>query len=111
MDGPGNSAVYRHIVQVPLTAEVVTAKNRNYHIPPEKYRRIALPSKKYHNYCNYRFTAELLLPTLDTAQKVPLTLDTAQEVSPTLDTAQNIPATLDTVQMVPPALDTTRVLL
>ena len=113
--GPGNMAVYHHILVIPPTAIVVTAENRK-----TAYRRIALPPTKCRHVLvlpllpkkntksRYREnvpptlnTAKRLPPTLDTAQKVPPTLDTAQKVPPILDTAEKVPRTLDTAQKVP----------
>ena len=52
--GPGNMAVYHHILVTPPTAKVVTAKKRKLPtaktIPPKKDRHISvlpLPSKEY----------------------------------------------------------------
>ena len=122
--GPGNMAVYRHILVIPPTAKVLPPKNR---LPPKQYRRIALPPKKSRHILVYRFrqkstansrycqkvpptlnTAKRVPPTLDTAQKVPPTLDTAQKVPPTLDIAQKIPSTLDNAEKVPCTLDTAK---
>ena len=46
VSGPGNMAVYRHILVIPPTAKVLPPKNEK--SPTAKnYRRITLPPKKY----------------------------------------------------------------
>ena len=44
--GPGNMAVYRHILVIPPTAKVLPSINEN-RLPPKHYRRIALQPKKF----------------------------------------------------------------
>ena len=64
--GPGNMAVYRHILVIPPTAKVLPPKNR---LPPKQYRRIALPPKKSRHILVYRFRQKSTAnSTVDTAK-------------------------------------------
>ena len=108
--GPGNMAVYRHILVIPPRAKVVTAEPlktayRQSITAALHYRRINSPIFWFYrfrekNTANSRYRQKVP-PTLNTAKRVPLTLDTAQKVPPTLDTAQKVPPTLGTAQKIP----------
>ena len=108
-------AVYRNILVIPPTAEVLTPKNEKppatktlppYCITAEKippYLGFTASAKKSTANSRYRQNEP---PTLNTPKRVPPTLDTAQKVPPTPDTAQKVPPKLDVAQKVPPILDT-----
>ena len=98
--GPGNVAVYRHILVISSTAKVVTAEIRK-----TAYRQ-NITAEKIPPYFGFTASAKKIPPTLDTAKRAPPILDTAQMVPPTLDTGQKVLPRPDTAQKVPPILDT-----
>ena len=61
--GPVNLTIYRHILVIPPTAKVVTAKKTQNYLPPKHYRR-----KNTAVFWIYRFRQNKT-PTLDTAKK------------------------------------------
>ena len=118
--GPGNMAVYRHILVIPPTAKVLPPKNEKpptaktsppYCITAEKntaifwfyrFRQKSTANPRYRQKVPPTLNAaKRVPPTLDTAQKVPPTLDNAQKVTSILDTAAKVPRTLDTAQKIP----------
>ena len=84
--GPGNTAVYRHILVIPLTAKVLLPKNGK---PPtaKTIPPCCITAKK--NTAIFWFYRVCQKSTANSSyrQKVPPTLNTAKRVSPTLDTA------------------------
>ena len=92
--GPGNMAVYRHILVIPPDVEVLPPKNEKpptaKTLPPYCITAEKIPS--YFGSCRFRQKSTVysryrqkVPPTLNTVKRVPLTLDTAQNVPPTLD--------------------------
>ena len=71
--GPGNMAVYRHVLVLPSTAKVLPPKNKKKRLPPEHYRR-----RNTAIFCFYRFRHESTAKSRY-CQIVPPTLNTAKE--------------------------------
>ena len=118
-------AVYRQILVIQPTAQVLPAKNEKpptaKTLPPYCIAAKQIPpcfgftafvtkstaNSRYRQNVRPTFNAaKRIPPTLDTAQKVPPRLDTTQKVPPTLDIAQTVPPILDTAEKVPRTLDT-----
>ena len=91
--GPGNMAIYRHILVIPPTAEKVTVEKRKI-----AYRQnitaVLYYRQRIQSYLGFTASAKKVPPTLNTAKRVPPTLDTAQKVLPTLEAAEKVPRTL-----------------
>ena len=117
--GPGNMAIYRHILVISPTAKVLPPKNEQpptaKTLPPKKYRHLLVYRFRQKSTANSRYRQNVP-PTLSTAKEyrqlsispkryrqhwIPPTLAIARKVPPILDTAEKVPRTLDTAQKVP----------